>query len=152
MMEKTETDVQAKQAIIGGAILTHGTLESRNLDVARALYESVLGLRCVRHSPRSQLLAGRGGVAIVCVETGTAVHPQGDENRWVVLAGGDEAVLAVHDAAAKSDAVAQLGTLERDGATSRFVMQDVDTNWWEVTSRSPHYYRHIFERGDQSLP
>jgi catechol 2,3-dioxygenase-like lactoylglutathione lyase family enzyme len=150
-MEMMRTKASVKRGIIGDAVLTHGTLESRSLDAARALYESVLGLRCVRHSPRSQLLAGRGHVAIVCVETGTAVHPQGDENRWMVLAGSDEAVIAVHHAATKSDAVARLGLLERNGEASRFVMQDKDTNWWEVTSRSPDYYQHMFESGDQPL-
>jgi catechol 2,3-dioxygenase-like lactoylglutathione lyase family enzyme len=148
--QKTTAD-GSTTPIVGLAILTHGTLEDRVLAAARAVYEKVLGLRCVQHSPKSQLIAGRSGFGVVAVEAGSTAHPQGRENRWVIHVADPEEVLAGHRRA--SDARDELGiqsvspVAEAAGEAS-YSLQDADGNWWEITSRSPHYYQSLFAKGD----
>jgi catechol 2,3-dioxygenase-like lactoylglutathione lyase family enzyme len=142
--------------VVGAAVLTHGTLEDRVLASARLLYEKVLGLRCVQHSPQSQLIAGRSGFGIVAVEAGTTAHPQGRENRWLVHAGDSAAVRAAHHRA--SDASKELGIqsiapiAEAEADVVAFALQDADGNWWEITSRSPSHYQALFAKGDVGVP
>jgi catechol 2,3-dioxygenase-like lactoylglutathione lyase family enzyme len=134
------------------AELTHGTLETRNLNDSRRMFEDILGLRCVRHSPVSQLLAGRGGVGIVCVEAPSVAHPRGEENRWVILVVTPKAVEKVHRTAGDSGMLMELREISHEGNTAHFIMQDRDANWWEISSLSPSHYQSIFERGDLAIP
>jgi catechol 2,3-dioxygenase-like lactoylglutathione lyase family enzyme len=137
--------------VAGDARLTHGTLEGRSLPPARLLYEKLLGLRCVQHSPQSQLVGGCGSVAIVAVEAGNTAHGQGNENRWVILAGSRAAVLTIHARAAGSRAefaISELTEPQEAAGECAFQLQDADGNWWEVNSRSGSYYQELFERGD----
>jgi catechol 2,3-dioxygenase-like lactoylglutathione lyase family enzyme len=146
-MMSTTKSTNSGAGIVGDAELTHGTLETRNLNSSRRLFEDALGLRCVRHSPVSQLLAGRGAVGLVCVETPVA-HPQGEENRWVILVGTPEVADRIHRAAGDSGMLVELQPIRREENTAHFLMQDRDGNWWEISSLSPSHYQSIFERGD----
>lgn len=136
--------------VIGDAELTHGTLESRDLARSRRLYEEVLALRCVRHSPPSQLLGGQGSVCVVAVALGESVHEQGSENRWIVTLQDAQAVAASHRAA--RGLLAELGILEvgqliqEDGVT-RFRIRDADSNWWDVANLAPDHHEALFQRG-----
>ena len=134
--------------VIGPAVLTHGTLEARAKESARTIYEQILGLRCVNTSKVSQLVAGGGNVAVVCVQAGSTVHPQGEENRWIVLVDSDSSVADVHAVADKSEGIAILRPIETNDGISSFIMQDIDGNWWEITNRSVGHYQDIFEHGD----
>lgn len=135
--------------VIGKAVLTHGTMECRKKEESRSIYEELLRLRCVNTSQVSQLVAGAGNITIVCVQVGTAGHPQGDENRWVVLVDNAQAVADMHAEISKSDQAAEVREIEtaEDGSRS-FVVRDEDSNWWQVSDRPASYYQAIFERGD----
>ena len=137
--------------IVGGAVLTHGTIESRQLPPARAFYEAGLGLRCVRHSPVSQLLAGAGEVSVVCVEIATGIHEQGAENRWAVQVGDATQVAATHQRivtyASEWGLLVVEDPIESNGQIS-FMVRDADSNWWEVSNRPGDYYQKIFEGGE----
>lgn len=135
-------------SVVGDGVLTHGTLESRDLSIARAFYEDILGLRCVRHSAVSQLLAGRGPVGVVCVETAESAHHQGEENRWVLRAESHLDVSVLYSRARESAGVLELHPISEEDGISRFVMQDVDYNWWEVASLPDGFYQRVFEQGD----
>jgi catechol 2,3-dioxygenase-like lactoylglutathione lyase family enzyme len=140
-----------KTPIVGPAVLTHGTLEDKVLAAARAVYEKVLGLRCVQHSPKSQLIAGRSGFGIVAVEAGNTAHPQGSENRWVVHGGDPAAVDASQRRATEARdelGLQSVSALTHTGSIAAFSLQDADGNWWEITSRSPGYYQSLFAKGD----
>ena len=141
-------DNKVKPSVVGSAELTHGTLESHDLGPSRDLYEKVLRLRCVRHAPVSQLIGGCGDTCVVSVKAGDKLSPQGDENRWVIAAGSEQAVADIHRDAAASDYVKELGDITTKDGVSRFVLQDGDSNWWEVTSLPEDYYQQFFERGD----
>ena len=140
--------IEPGTGIIGQAVLTHGTLEARVKEDARDFYEKVLRLRCVNTSKVSQLIAGGGDVSVVCVQVGSAGHPQGEENRWIVMVDDEQAVADIHAAASKSDGVAELRPITSNNGESSFIVQDGDSNWWQVVNRTVDYYQDIFERGD----
>jgi len=152
MVTATATEARPDTTgVVGDAHLTHGTLEGRSLPPARLLYEKLLGLRCVQHSPQSQLIGGQGGVAIVAVEAGNTAHGQGSENRWVILAGNVATVRAFHERARSGRAefgIRELSEPVETAGHSAFQLQDADGNWWEINSRSTDYYQELFERGD----
>jgi len=148
MSEQGKSSTQVGAGVIGAAVLTHGTMENRKLGDSRAIYEDLLGLRCVQHSPVSQLVAGCGSIGVVCVERGGGAKPQGEENRWIVLVDDEASVRARHATAQNSDLVTELGEIEQDGDTVSFAVQDLDGNWWEVTNRAMSHYQQLFERGD----
>ncbi|WP_084396578.1 VOC family protein [Henriciella aquimarina] len=143
-----EVSEKPAASVVGEAELTHGTLECRQLVPSRNFYENVLGLRCVQHSPITQLVSGCGDVGVVCAGLGDKVHPQGEENRWVVAVGSEEAVVDIRKKAAESGFTLHLGELSTSDGITRFIMQDADSNWWEVASFGEDYYQALFERGD----
>jgi catechol 2,3-dioxygenase-like lactoylglutathione lyase family enzyme len=137
--------------VVGDAVLTHGTLESRDLVRARAVYEDILGLRCVRHSPPAQLIAGQGDVAVVCVGSGDALHEQASMNRWEVLMGDAAAVTRAYRRATEKAGdlrMLAVGNLSEQNGVQRFLLQDGDSNWWEVSNLPRDYYQAIFKLGD----
>lgn len=129
-------------------LFTHGTAESSDLPAARDFFENVLGLRCVRHSPVTQLVAGCIDFGIVNINAGDKLSPQGPENRWVIAAGDEAAVEEIHRKALESDFTREVGDIVREDDVTRFRVQDGDSNWWDVTSLSDMHYQEFFEKGD----
>lgn len=140
------------RSALGSGHLSHGTLESRDLDVAYKLYQDLLALRIVRHGGAlGQMVAGRGDIGVVCIRRAVGLQDQGEENRWVIAASSAEAVAQAHDRAAGDLAgwrIAELRALTRDESGTAFRFRDFDGNWWEVTDRTPDYYEALFKRGD----
>ena len=77
-------------------ILSHGTLECRNLANSRRFYEEFLGFECVRHSKRSLKIRKGGYWAIVCLERGDHVQPLRIGNHWGLDLDSREAVQRAH--------------------------------------------------------
>ena len=128
--------------------LTHGTLEAHKLPESRSFYEEVLQLRCVQHGPVSQMVAGSAEFAMACVNAGNRLSPQGDENRWVLSVANAETVNAIREAALASNFTQHVGDLSEKDGISSFIVQDADSNWWEVTNLPATYYQSFFEKGD----
>ena len=57
------------------AMLSHGTLECRNLEKTRDFYERFLGLEVVRTSSTSMWIRLNCSFAIACVQTGNKKPP-----------------------------------------------------------------------------
>ena len=53
-----------------------------------------------------------------------------------------------HEKALESSFPRQVGELTSEGGVTRFLVQDGDSNWWEVTSLPATYYQSFFDRGD----
>lgn len=134
--------------VVRDAELTHGTLESRELEPAREFYEKVLRLRCVRHGPVSELVAGCASFGMAAVKAGDKLSPQGNENRWVLSVGDKQDVAQIHADAKAGGYAAHVGDITEEDGVARFLLQDGDTNWWEVTSLPYNHYQALFERGD----
>jgi len=141
------TDQEMSGAEPEAMVLTHGTLESSDLPRARDFYENVLGLRCVQHGPIAQLVAGCVDFGIVNVNKHRdKISPQGYENRWILSVGDEQAVADIHRKAVESSFCASVGNITRDGGIVRFVIQDGDSNWWDVTSLPADHYNRYFDR------
>jgi catechol-2,3-dioxygenase len=132
--------------------LSHGTLESTNLDNSRRFYEEFLGLEVVRTSPISLLMRLGGQQVIVVVEVAEKA-PMTMLNHY----GLDVATAAEVDAAHET-IVAQTDKwgitkvtrpLDQHGTYSFFVW-DADENCWEILTNPPGGYTWAFERGEQT--
>lgn len=138
----------AFHSIVKGGELTHGTLESHDLPVSRGFFEDVLRLRCVQHAPVAQMVAGCAEFAMACVKAGDKLSPQGMENRWVLSVDSAETVAEIHNAAVSSEFTRQVGEITKNDGFTSFIVQDGDSNWWEVTDFPDTVYQSYFERGD----
>jgi len=71
-----EHQAAPKQApILQIAMLSHGTLECRDLDKTREFYERFLGLEVVRTTNSSMWIRLNSSFAIACVQTGKTKAP-----------------------------------------------------------------------------
>lgn len=138
-------------------ILSHGTLECRNLANSRRFYEEFLGLECVRHSKRSLKIRKGGYWAIVCLERGDHVQPLRIGNHWGLDLDSREAVQRAHALATEHKekyGIQKITKVTDDTDTYQFYFQDLDGNWWEFQhAGAGQLERHgrndfHFERGD----
>jgi catechol 2,3-dioxygenase-like lactoylglutathione lyase family enzyme len=123
--------------------LSHGTIESNDLDVSRRFYREVLGLDVVSPSPsvkphylkhpatpwyivslqvpRSERkILGPRQRFTLALESATAVV---EAHRWLQESGKEVGITALTEPEAKDSAVS-------------FMLSDPDQNWWEITSPS----------------
>ena len=140
-------------AIVPSLMLSHGTLECRDLAASRKFYEQFLGLETVFHGKRTMLIRKGGYWGVVCVNRGDKVRPVGPLNHW----GIDVPTRADVDQA-REDAIAQqekfgiraINQARDQHGVYSFYLQDLDGNWWEIQSLpEAELYDKLFERGDQ---
>lgn len=138
-------------------ILSHGTLECRNLAASRRFYEEFLGLECVRHSKRSLKIRKGGYWCIVCLERGDHVQPLRIGNHWGLDLGSREAVQRAYALANEHKekyGIQKITKITDDTDTYQFYFMDLDGNWWEFQYAGEgqlegHGRNDIhFERGD----
>lgn len=139
---------QPSGAVAAGIVFTHGTAETRDLPPAREFFEDVLGLRCVRHSPITQLVAGCVDFGIVSLNARDKLTPQGSQNRWIVSVGDAAAVADAHARALASDFADEVSDITEEDGIASFRIHDNDSNWWDVTNLSANHYDAMFEKGD----
>jgi len=148
---ETLTAERASGPVIGIVPMTHGTLETGDLERSRDVYETVFGLRVVRGSKVSLFTAGRDSTGIACVFAGKAVHAQGRENAWVLLVDSAEEVRAKHARAEEAKSRGDLTiveAIETAEPVESFTARDFDGNWWEVRYQPRDYFQTLFARGD----
>jgi predicted lactoylglutathione lyase len=131
--------------------LSHGTLESRDLEKARKFYTEFLGFECVRTSPISLMirLGGHHTYAVVEMKkktdemnvlghNGIDVETQDevDECHRIVVAEADK--WGLHKI---TKPILQHGTYS-------FYFWDMDGNCWEILTNPKDGYTWLFEKGD----
>ncbi len=135
------------------AMLSHGTLECRDLEKTREFYERFLGLEVVRTSDTSMWIRLNCSFAIACVQTGKNKPPMPLLNHN----GLDVATREEVDRA-YATIVAQRETwgigrvtkpLDQHGTYS-FYFSDLDENWWELLTNPPGGYSWMF-RGQRDV-
>ena len=146
----TETvKAPAKRPILDLKYLSHGTLESLDLERSRRFYEDFLGLDVVRTSPRSLMirLGGTNTIAVVYNPNkkampmlnhnglDVATRAEVDEAHRLILAHKDE--WALKKVTRPSD---QHGSYA-------FYFTDVDENWWEILANPDGGYSWMFAKG-----
>ena len=145
-MSVSQTDAAAGPLKLN--FLSHGTLESTDLDKSRRFYEEFLGLEVIRTSPISLLMRLGGNNTIAVVEVKEKVPmPMLNHNGL--------------DVSTKKDVDAALAQSERWGikkvtrpldqhGTYCFFICDPDDNWWEILTNPEGGYAWMFERGEQT--
>jgi catechol 2,3-dioxygenase-like lactoylglutathione lyase family enzyme len=133
--------------------LSHGTLESVDLDYTRRFYEEFLGLEVVKVSNIS-LWCRLGGNHIYVV---VLVKPERKSRMPFLNHNGldvetEEDVDECHRIVVRDAEKWKLQKISRPGVqhgTYSFYFYDGDDNAWEILANPPGGYSWMFERGDQ---
>ncbi len=131
--------------------LSHGTLESKNLEKTRAFYTEFLGLEVVRTSPVSLLirLGGPNTIAVVEQKRRTEEMPLLNHNGLDVET--QEEVDAAHQtivAEAEKWGLYRISKPKLQHGTYAFFFWDMDNNCWEILTNPDGGYSWLFEQGD----
>tara|TARA_B100000676_G_C17952291_1_gene772738 strand:+ start:349 stop:849 length:501 start_codon:yes stop_codon:yes gene_type:complete len=143
----------AKDPALKLNFLSHGTLESKNLEAAREFYTEFLGLEVVRTSPISLLIRLGGANTIAVVEqknreeeempmlnhNGLDVETQEEVNKAYETVMEQKDQWGLHKI---SKPILQHGTYS-------FFFWDQDNNCWEILTNPAGGYSWLFEKGDQ---
>jgi catechol 2,3-dioxygenase-like lactoylglutathione lyase family enzyme len=133
------------------AYLSHGTLESKDLERSRKFYEEFLGLEVVRTSPISLLIRLGGTNTIAVVQSSNKAEMTFLNHNGIDVATQQE-VDAAHRVIEAEGAAWGVHKLTRPAlqhGTYCFYFWDCDDNAWEILSNPPGGYSWLFERGDQ---
>ena len=150
----TPTVETAKDPALKLNFLSHGTLESKDLEKARDFYTEFLGLEVVRTSPISLLLRLGGDNTIAVVE-----QKKRDEERMPLLNHNgldvetQEEVDTAYDTVIEQKAAWGLHKISKpilQHGTYSFFFWDMDNNCWEILTNPAGGYSWLFEKGDLS--
>jgi catechol 2,3-dioxygenase-like lactoylglutathione lyase family enzyme len=135
------------------AMLSHGTLECRDLEKTREFYEHFLGLEVVRTSNTSMWIRLNSNFAIACVQTGEkkASMPLLNHNGLDVATRDevDRAYVTIVDQRATWGIGRVTKPVDQHGTYS-FYFCDLDENWWEILTNPPGGYSWMF-RGQRDV-
>ena len=131
--------------------LSHGTLESKDLEKAREFYTEFLGLEVVRTSPISLLirLGGNNTIAVVEQKNRTEQMPMLNHNGFDVET--QEQVDTAYETAIEQSEKWGLHKFSKpklQHGTYSFFFWDLDDNCWEILTNPPGGYTWLFEQGD----
>ncbi|HLW23922.1 MAG TPA: VOC family protein [Steroidobacteraceae bacterium] len=147
------TTAAAKEPTLKLKFLSHGTLESRDLDFTRRFYEEFLGFEVVRPSKIS-LWCRLGGQHIYVV----VQVPEGKKGEMPMLNHNgidvetEEEVDLCHRLVVRDAELWKLHKISKpivQHGTYSFFFWDADDNSWEILANPPGGYSWMFERGDQ---
>ena len=132
--------------------LSHGTLESKDLEISRKFYEEFLGCDVVRTSPISLLIRLGGNHTYAVVEQkkrtdsmGLLYHNGFDLETQEEV---DQAHKIVVEQAEKWGLHKITKPILQHGTYS-FYFWDMDNNCWEILTNPKGGYSWLFEQGDQ---
>jgi catechol-2,3-dioxygenase len=132
--------------------LSHGTLESKDLERARKFYTEFLGLEVVRTSPISLLirLGGNNTIAVVEQKKSNDVMQMLNHNGLDVetQAEVDECYRIACEQADKWG-IHKMSKPQLQHGTYSFFFWDMDENCWEILTNPKGGYSWLFEQGDQ---
>ena len=159
MEQKTEAASVAKPMFTVGRsknpdlkclrFLSHGTLESRDLDKTRAYYEECLGIETVRTSPISLMIKLGGNNTIAIVQNPKkASMPLLNHNGLDVgsRAEVDECYRVLMSVKDKWG-MKQITKPADQHGTYSFYFSDLDDNWWEILVNPAGGYSWMFSQG-----
>jgi len=142
-----------KQSTLKLKFMSHGTLESKNLDFSRKFYEEFMGFEVVRTSKIS-LWIRLGGPHIYAVVQG--VEARKAEMSFLNHNGVDveteDEVDECHRLVVRDAELWKLRKISKpmvQHGTYSFYFWDADDNSWEILANPPGGYSWMFERGDQ---
>jgi catechol 2,3-dioxygenase-like lactoylglutathione lyase family enzyme len=141
-------DIQTTPAV-RSASLSHGTLESADLQATRRFYEEVLGLNVRQLTPLSIHVDLGDGYMYAVVHAPNMKKQMPTCFRNTLLFGTESDIEAAHRAVTAIQAeygIRQLTEPHRDGARYLFWLRDLDGNLWELAHDMRGGYHNLFPR------
>jgi catechol 2,3-dioxygenase-like lactoylglutathione lyase family enzyme len=138
-------------AHIQPALLSHGTLECRDLEASRRFYQEVLGMETVRTGPMSMNIRLGGAWVIVVLQVGDAVKPSSQGRHYGLDMRSPE---EVDQAYAKIQEIQNEYGIQKitkprsQHGVYSFYITDLDYNWWEYQYAPDNFYDRVFKSGD----
>jgi len=132
--------------------LSHGTLDSKDLEFSRKFYEEFLGLQVVRTSPISLMIRLGGDHVIAVVFSKKTDGEMNLLNHNGLDVETKEEVDAAHKIVteqAEKWRITKISKPYLQHGTYSFFFWDCDGNAWEILTNPEGGYRWIFEQGDQ---
>ena len=132
--------------------ISHGTLESQDLDVTRKFYEEYFGFECVRTSKESMWIRLGGKHIYVVVENRKAKSKMNFLNHNGLDVSTDAQVDESHKICVEQAEKWGLKNIKKPRVfhgTYCFYFWDADGNCWEILSNPKGGYSWMFDRGDQ---
>jgi len=130
----TQVESAPTEAGILPLVLTHGTLEIRDVQKSMHFYRDFLGMNTIQHVPRGCRISLGGDLYIVCLEARSAYEmPQ--LYHWGLDTASKEDVDRWHQRAlAEQDEyeLSEIGKPKSLHGAYGFYFRDRDKNWWEI--------------------
>lgn len=129
--------------------LSHGTLESRDLEKTRRFYEECLGLDTLRTSPRSLMIRLGGENTIAVVENPRKGSMALLNHNGLDVASREE-VDECHRILEEGKQRWGLKKITKPAdqhGTYSFYFSDLDDNWWEILANPAGGYSWMFTQG-----
>jgi catechol-2,3-dioxygenase len=128
--------------------ISHGTLDSVNLQESRRFYEEVFGFGVVQLSKVSLLLRKGGEHTYVVVETGNADHKMSLMNHNGIDVDSPEEVDRAHailTSVKEEYRIRQIHPVRHQHGVCSFYLLDLDGNWWEILANRPGGYSYAYD-------
>src|SRR5262245_4300137 len=129
--------------------LSHGTLESRDLEKTREFYENCLGIETIRTSPISLMirLGGNNTIAVV-KNVRKAEMPLLAHNGLDVPTSEDvDHCHLILEASKEKWGISKITKPSDQHGSYAFYFCDLDDNWWEILANPPGGYSWMFTQG-----
>ena len=129
--------------------LSHGTLESRDLEKTRQFYEECLGIETVRTSPISLMvrLGGNNTIAVVQNQRKAEMSLLGHNGLDVPTREDVDQCYRVLEEVREKWQIRRITRPSDQHGTYSFYFCDLDDNWWEILANPPGGYSWMFSQG-----
>ncbi|UQA58524.1 VOC family protein [Polyangium aurulentum] len=114
-------------------VLSHGTLEIKNIQESIRFYRDFLLMRVIHHLPKACIIWLQEGWYIVCVENANA-REMPVLNHFGINVDSREAVDRWHERAVREReqyGIANITSPKVAHGSYQFYLKDRDNNWWE---------------------
>lgn len=149
-MPQITKSCRTDKPLIPVTTISHGTLNSIDMQASRRFYEEVLGFEVVQLSPVSMLLRRGTDHTYVVVETGEPGHMAILDHNGLDVDTRDDVEAAHRTLTEIKDeyGVRRVNKVMEQHGVFSFYFQDLDANWWEITAGRPRGYAWVY--GDPS--
>ena len=115
--------------------LSHGTLQCDDKQTSNQFYTDVLGLAIVGGGQRSTYIGHPDTPWYLVVQPEEQRDYLRPVNRFTLKLTSPSAVAKAHERLGRLESgVTELGELEESSGEAHFLLSDLDSNWWEITS------------------
>lgn len=141
------TETSSQQTGIKPRLLSHGTVETNDLEAARRFYSEFLNMEVFQTSSRSIMMRLNSTTTIACVESKTENVAGIYSHFGLDFETMEEVDAAYEIAIAQKDkyAIRKITRPVDQHGTYSFYIIDFDGNWWEILTNPTDGYTYIFE-------